>query len=205
MDIVVCLTTGYLLGSMSPAALLAKRKHVNLRKLGSGNLGATNTMLVLGKGYGALVMVIDVLKSILAAKICRWLFPKLALAGLIAGLAAIIGHVFPFYMGFRGGKGLAAFAGMILAYSPRIFLMVLFAALTMMFIANYSYAAPMTAAALFPVLAWLHSGDPWVLLITAAASALIVVKHWSNIGKALRGQDVKIREFFKNGMEAEDI
>lgn len=116
---------GYLLGCLSPAALISKIKRKNLRKNGTGNLGATNVMLNFGKRFGALVMLFDIFKAFAAYKLAELLFPSAAFVGIAAGFAAVVGHVFPFYMKFKGGKGLAAFAGMVLAYNPWLFLFLL--------------------------------------------------------------------------------
>lgn len=198
MEIVVCLLVGYLLGCLHPAALLSKLKHIDLKKVGTKNLGASNALIVLGKGSGAFVMIFDILKAVMAAKIVKWLFPKLLIAGLLAGLGAIIGHVFPFYLHFDGGKGLAAFGGMVLAYKPALFALLLSLGVTLMLLVNYSFVVPMSAAILFPILVWLESGSVTEVLICACAGAIVIVKHWSNIGKALRGEDLKIRELIKN-------
>lgn len=197
MEILASLAIGYLLGAFSPAALLSKIKKINLRKHGTGNLGASNTMLTMGKGYGALVMLVDIGKAFLACKLALLLFPQFAAAGLLAGAAAVVGHIFPFYMKFQGGKGLAAFGGMILAYNPWMFVALLCIGIVLMFIFNYSFPMPMFAAAAFPILVAFHSQNLWFVLICAATSILIVVKHWSNIGKARRGEDVKIRDIFR--------
>lgn len=199
VEISLSLLIGYLLGTLSPAALLSKIKKMDLRNIGTKNLGASNTMLVLGKGYGALVMVIDIAKAVIAAKIAKWLFPKLAVAGLLAGLGAVIGHVYPFYMGFRGGKGLAAFGGMVLAYKPIYFVILLCLGLVLMIIVNFSAVMPMSAAVLFPILVWFDSGDWCMALTAAAASLLVIIKHWSNIEKGKSGRDLNIRKFIKNG------
>lgn len=191
------LLVGYLLGSLSPSALLAKVKKVNLKAEGTKNLGASNTMLVMGKVYGALVMVFDIAKGYAASKIAKVLFPGLALASLLAGLGAVIGHVFPFYLKFKGGKGLAAFGGMVMAYNPWYFVALLCFGLILMVIANCSYVMPMSAATLFPILVLLHSGNLSFTLLALAASVLIVIKHWSNIEKGRSGKDLHIRNFIK--------
>lgn len=146
IETVVSLLIGYLLGMLSPAALFAKRKKVNLRKCGTGNLGATNTTMVLGKKYGALVMILDIGKAFLACKLAELLFPELAVADLLAGAASVVGHIFPFYMKFKGGKGLAAFGGMILAYNPWILLGLLAVGIVLIFIFNYGIAITIFAA-----------------------------------------------------------
>lgn len=198
MEIIICLIIGYLLGSLNPAALLAKLKHTNLREQGTRNLGASNATIVLGKKYGALVMVFDILKAFLAAKAAKWLFPKLVVSGLLAGLGAVIGHIFPFYMNFKGGKGLAAFGGLALACSPWMFVFLLTLGVVLMLVVNYSYVMPMSVAVLLPILVLIQTQRLDAFLICAAAGLLIIVKHWSNIGKAKRGEDIPIRDFVKN-------
>lgn len=195
MEVVLCLLIGYLLGCFNPAALLGKKNHVDLTQTGTRNLGASNALLVLGKASGLLVMVVDIAKAWLASKIAKSLFPLLTVAGLIAGLGAILGHIFPFHLGFHGGKGLAAFAGMVLAFDPWIFLKLLIICSVTMLIVNYGYGMPMSAGVLFPLLVWLKTGDVAVLLVTAAAGLLIIVKHWSNIERAKTTDEQPIRDY----------
>lgn len=197
MEITVCLVIGYLLGSLNPAALLSKWKHTNLREQGTRNLGASNATIVLGKKYGALVMVLDIFKAFLAAKAAKWLFPKLFVAGLLAGLGAVIGHIFPFYMNFKGGKGLAAFGGLALAHSPWMFLILLTLGVVLMIVVNHSYVMPMSVAVLLPIMVLIQTQRLDAFLICVAAGILIIVKHWSNIGKAKRGEEFLIRNFIK--------
>ena len=118
MRVIVSLTIGYLMGCISPAAIISKIKNVNLRETGTKNLGATNTALVLGKRAGMMVLIVDILKSIMSAKLVKVLFPQAVCAGMIACIGCILGHCFPIFLGFQGGKGLAAFAGMVLEYNP---------------------------------------------------------------------------------------
>lgn len=194
MRFLLSLALGYLLGAVNPAAILGKLKNLNLRELGSKNLGASNAMLTMGKGYGMLVMILDIGKAYVSAVIAQWMFPKLAVAGMTAALGAILGHIYPWYLNFRGGKGLAAFGGMVLYYRPWIFAALLTLVCILMLIVNYSYVAPMTAAALFPILVILSGADLMIIAIAITASVLIAVKHWSNIARAKRGDEVKIRD-----------
>lgn len=200
MQVVSCLTLGYLLGSLNPAALLGFIKRKNLRQEGTKNLGASNVLMTIGKAAGVLVMLFDIFKAYFAAKIAKALFPQLVLAGLIASFAAVVGHIFPFYLKFQGGKGLAAFGGMVLAYDPVMFVGLLALCLAMMLLINHSYAMPMTAGVLFPILAGVRSGDIWVVLLTLSASLLIIIKHWSNIEKGKSGKEKKIRDFIKEDL-----
>ncbi|MGM9681658.1 MAG: glycerol-3-phosphate acyltransferase [Eubacteriales bacterium] len=198
MKILSCILIGYLLGSLNPAALLSKLKKKDLRKQGTGNLGATNTMLVLGKGYGALVMIFDIAKALVAVKLAHTLFPTMEVSGVIAGSAAVVGHIYPFYLKFKGGKGLAAFGGLVLGVDPFLFVILLVIAMALMFLLNYSVAMPMSAAVLFPILYGIRNGGFLSVIIVTTVSVLIICKHFSNIGKARRGEDLKIREYVKD-------
>lgn len=197
MDILSCLLVGYFFGSLNPAALLSSRKGIDLRQEGTRNLGASNALLTMGKKQGAIVMLFDILKAYLPYKVMQLLFPKLYVAGLLTGSAAVVGHVFPFYLDFQGGKGLASFAGLVLAYSPRFFLFLLVLCGTLMILVNHSFIMPFSAAVLFPLLAAAHSKDLLVALLCLAVSGLILFKHWGNLGLALRGEDIKIRSYIR--------
>ena len=202
MEFAISTLLGYLLGSISPAALIAKIKKVNLRKSGTGNLGATNTTLVFGKKFGIAVMAFDIFKSALAVIIVRLIFSEVgALAGLIAGASAVVGHMFPFYMKFKGGKGLAAYGGMVLAFDPLLFLILLCLGIISMIIINYGVALTYAAAIFFPVLVgFKYWSSPFILpliLVASAISILLMVKHIDNIFKAIRKQDYTMRQFLK--------
>lgn len=193
----VSVLLGYLLGSLSPSALLSKLKKANLRNQGTKNLGATNTMLILGKGYGALVMLFDIAKAFFAVKLAIKLFPDLIYGGLAAGCAAVVGHIFPFYMRFKGGKGLAAYGGMILGLDPLLFLILLMIAIAAMLITNHAIAMTVSATVLFPIFFSIRGGDPASFLIVAAVSVLILSRHTGSILEAIHGEDTRVRAFIK--------
>lgn len=197
MNAILSLGIGYLIGCISPSAWLSKKKNVDLTKEGTKNLGATNTALVMGKKAGIFVMLFDILKSFCSYKLARYLFPQLAIAGILACIGAILGHCFPFTMGFHGGKGLAAFGGLILAYKPWMFLLIITVGIVLMFLLNTGVAAPMMACVVFPVLVFLDSHS-WVdTIAVVAACAIIASTHWSNLRRAFDDNDVvKTDEFF---------
>lgn len=194
-EILVSAAIGYGIGQLSPAALISKLKNKDLRENGTGNLGATNTMLVFGKAYGIAVMIFDVLKAYFAIKIAKALFPKFLFAGLVAGCFSVIGHIFPAYLNFRGGKGVAAFAGMILSYDVRVLCGFLFLAILIMLITDTGYYGPISAAVLFPVWLWLKVKSIVVFGSVAAVGGLIVYKHKENFFKAKEGKEIRVREF----------
>lgn len=198
MELLSSLLIGYGLGSISPAALAAKVNHTDLRSQGTGNMGGSNTMLVIGRGWGLLVMLLDILKSFFSVRIARWLFPQALAAHMVAGLGAVLGHLFPCTMRFRGGKGLAAFGGLVLAWDPGHFLFLLLLGGAVMFLTNASVAVPLTAGTLFPVLVAFQTSAPALILTAAAAGLLIVWKHWGDIHKIRSGKGLDMRAFFRN-------
>ena len=202
MEYAISIIIGYLLGSISPAALISKIKKINLRKTGTKNLGATNTTLVLGKKFGAIVMIFDIAKGAASVLIAKLIFKEIAmLAGLLAGSAAVVGHMFPFYLRFRGGKGLAAYGGMVLAFDPLAFLLLLVIGLICAFVLNYGIALTASAAVLFPfVTAFRNMNSPHLVpltVIAALTSALLIVRHWGNIYRAFTKKEMTTRQFLK--------
>lgn len=197
MNIAISAIIGYLFGCINPAAIISKIKHMQLRDKGTGNLGATNVTLVLGKRYGAVVMLFDIVKAFVSYHVARAIFSTSVYAGMIAGAFAVVGHCFPFFLRFRGGKGLAAFGGFVLAYDPLTFLTLLAIALVLVIIVNYSFVVPYFGSIFFPVCVYLKSSD-WILCLIAALSGMLIMyKHFGNIIKAKESRDIKVRDFFK--------
>lgn len=198
MHAVVSLVFGYLVGCINPARMVAKKKNVNLQEEGTGNLGATNTALVFGRKAGYFVLFFDMLKSIFSYKIARILFPQLRLAGLIAGIGVLIGHAFPVFFHFQGGKSLASFGGLVLAHDPLQFAVLLTLGIVMAFAMNYGVYLAVTATVLFPVFSYLRSGDWGVFLATALAGGIVLLLHAGNLRRAITGEDpIHTRDGFK--------
>lgn len=199
MEAVFSLGIGYFIGCISPSAWLGKRKHVDLKQEGTKNLGATNTMMVLGRAAGIFVMVFDILKSFLASKLAKVLFPQLAVAGMIAGIGAIVGHCYPVTMHFRGGKGLAAFGGMILSYRLWFFPAVVAPGLVLMGIFNTGAAMPFLASIMFPLLVAVVGGSRLEILLAVTAGLIILFMHRDNLKRAREKNDViQFSAFLKN-------
>lgn len=203
MEYIIPAILGYLLGSVSPSALLGKIKKVNLRKSGTGNLGATNTALLMGKKLGFAVMFFDIFKGALAVIITKLIFfETAALSSLIAGAFATIGHMYPFYLKFKGGKGLATYGGMILAYDPLLFLILFAIGVICMLVFNYCVALTVSASTLFPfavAIRRLGSEDFWYTVILASLiSALVIFRHRKNIFRAIKKEEPSTRFFLKN-------
>lgn len=199
MHAILSLGMGYCIGCISPAAWLGKKKNVDLKKEGTKNLGATNTAIVLGRSAGIFVMLFDILKSYLSAKLAKILFPHLIAAGLIACLGVIIGHCYPITMHFQGGKGLAAFGGMVLSYKFWFFPAIVLPGLVLMGIFNTGAVMPFLATLLFPCLISFSNGCWQEVLVAVIAGAFILFMHRDNLRRAREKNDVvSFSEFLKN-------
>lgn len=198
MKVFLSLILGYAFGCLNPAAWVGKRNHVNLKEAGTGNLGATNTTMVLGRKAGAFVLIFDVAKSFIAARLARWMFPQLTVSGMLACIGVILGHCFPVTMHFSGGKGLAAFGGMMLAYNPLVFVVVVISGIGTMVLLDIGVAAPLLGTVLFPVLAYVFSHDIPTTVCAVIASAIILYTHLDNVRKTRNHADLKVKNYFRD-------
>ena len=198
MKVFLSLILGYAFGCLNPAAWVGKRNHVNLKEAGTGNLGATNTTMVLGRKAGAFVLIFDVAKSFIAARLARWMFPQLTVSGMLACIGVILGHCFPVTMHFSGGKGLAAFGGMMLAYNPLVFVIVVLSGIGIMVLLDIGVAAPLLGMVLFPVLAYVFSHDIPTTVCAVIASAIILYTHLDNVRKTRNHADLKVKNYFRD-------
>ena len=198
MEVFFSLILGYAMGCLNPAAWVGKKHNVNLKQAGTGNLGATNTTMVLGRKAGAFVLIFDVAKSFIAARLARWLFPQLAVSGMLASIGVILGHCFPITMRFSGGKGLAAFGGMILAYNPLMFVIVVLSGIGIMVLLDIGVAAPLLGTVMFPVLTYLFSHDVPTTVCAVIASVIILYTHLDNVHKTQEHSDVKVKNYFRD-------
>lgn len=128
MERIICLLIGYLFGIIQTGFIYGKIKHIDIRKHGSGNAGATNALRTLGWKAGATTFIGDALKAVAAVLIARLIFAdssQVMLLGLYAGMGVVLGHNYPFYLKFKGGKGIASTVGLMLATDPVIFLTII--------------------------------------------------------------------------------
>ncbi len=183
---------GYLLGSLNLATLLAKRRGVDLRAGGSGNPGASNTVTLMGWKAGALVAIHDIFKAFLAVWLCRRLFPALPYVGVIAGVCSVLGHIFPFYLHFRGGKGFASYLGMALALDWKFALAIGLVIIIVVLITDYIVAGTMATVVSFPIYNAIRQQYVTALLL-AAATLLIIWKHRENLVRICKGTEIGVR------------
>jgi len=188
----ILLLIAYGLGSV-PFGLLVTRLQgdVDLRRVGSGNIGATNVLRAVGKGPAALTLLGDIGKGAVAAGLARGFGASpVVLAGV--GVAAVLGHLFPVFLGFRGGKGVATTLGVVLVAMPTVGVLLLLLWLIVAAAWRYSSLAALAAAGALPLLAWLLDGRPAMLCLGAILTGLLFWRHRENIGRLLRGTEGKI-------------
>lgn len=196
----------YLLGSIPTSVWLGKAlKGVDLREHGSGNAGATNAFRVLGKGIGTAVLLLDMLKGFLAVNLAMlqqelnagteaWMILRIGL-----GLTAALGHIFPVFAGFRGGKGVATVTGVALALHPLGALAAMGVYLLVFLLTRISALGSLTAVLSYPVWIILVFGSPYLALniFPLLVVVLVLVTHRANIRRLIRGQEKSL--FRKNG------
>lgn len=189
----IVILLSYLLGSSSMALYLSKWKKVNLRSGGSKNLGASNTTLLLGWKAGALVALHDILKGVAAVMIAKWVFPQLPWIGAVAGVSCVLGHIFPFYLKFKGGKGFAAYLGMLLALNWKAALVIFVAVVVVTLLTDYIVAG--TTLTVLTVPCWLGvQHRSWLLAcILCIASLVILYKHRENYVRIYNGTEAGLR------------
>ena len=197
MYYLACAGLGYLLGSISPSYILSKVKNIDIRKDGTKNLGASNTFMHFGTFWGVFVMLFDIFKAFAAIKLCAFLFHEIPYAGLVAGSASVLGHNYPFYLKFKGGKGLARFGGFVLGVSPLLFLILLILCLIIAFILNYGCTMALSATVLFPIMVGIKYRSVAAFIIAAVCSASVFYKHTENIKRIKAGEETKFSVFIK--------
>lgn len=194
--IIGCLIA-YCLGSISPSLLFSKMKKTDLRKDGSGNLGASNTTLLLGWKFGVLVGLIDILKGTIPVLLARFIFPGLPYLPFVVALCAVLGHIFPFYLKGKGGKGFATYMGIILGLDWRFFIIIGVTVIIVTLVTDYIVLGTFSAISTFPIWLIFMSGVKWGFLIVLPLSIIIFVKHIENIGRMIRKEEKGISHTFK--------
>lgn len=205
LQTLACLLLGYLLGSLSPSFLAGKLRGYDVRESGSGNAGASNTVILVGRFAGLIVALLDILKAACAWWLCAALFHELRLSGILGGVGAILGHMFPLWLRFHGGKGLACLGGVILAYDWRTLLLMLALAIAIGVVTNYVAVATVSMSVIWPVYYglrtafWLGAG---VLLVPAVP---IFLRHLVNFRRMRKGEELRLRYLWKKDEELQRI
>ena len=187
----------YMVGSISTSLIVSKAKNKDLRSGGSKNLGASNTTLFMGWKYGVLVGVCDILKGTLVVLLAKWIFPEYTYLPFCVATAAVLGHIFPFYLKGKGGKGFATYMGIILGLDWRFFIIIGISVILITLITDYIALGTFTVVTTFPI--WLFFMNPvkWAFLIPIIASLIIIIKHLENIKRMIKKEELGLRASFK--------
>lgn len=189
---------GYLLGSINTSLIVGKFYGIDVRKHGSGNAGATNTLRTLGKKAAILVTIGDLLKGIISCLLGTWLIGNVDNVGnlglMIGGIAAIIGHNWPLYFGFKGGKGVLTTLAVVMMMDWRIGLILLGVFIIIVAFTRYVSLGSIVGSALFPIIALIPVfGRSKVFVVFAAfLGLLIIMRHSSNIERIFKGTESKL-------------
>jgi glycerol-3-phosphate acyltransferase PlsY len=191
MRVVLMLLICYLIGSIPCGYLIGRRKSVDLRSRGSGNIGATNAFRILGPELGLLVLFCDVAKGFIPVLIVNNIFGPAW--GVGAGLAAMVGHNWSVFLGFRGGRGVATGAGVLIALMPWVVFIAFIVWVLVVLISGYVSLGSIIAAIAVPIIA-LILRVPWVYFIFAVpVPILVVIRHLPNIRRLQAGTESRIR------------
>ncbi len=209
---IFALIIAYLLGSIPSAVWIGKGFYgVDVREFGSGNSGATNTIRVLGKKAGFIVLAIDILKGWLAVGIATIISEapvgtsQFVDLQIVLGVAAVVGHIFPVFAGFRGGKGIATLFGVVLAAHPFACLISLGIFILIFLAFRYVSLGSISAALAFPIVTitlFAESVVPSMVIFSIMVAILVMITHQKNIERLLRRQESKMR--FVNRSEKDD-
>lgn len=205
MDLAILIILAYLIGSIPTAVWVSKKVYgIDIREHGSGNAGATNTFRILGKKAGSVVMAVDMLKGVIAVKLSllsafSWHSEAIVNLQVFLGLAAVVGHIFPIWADFRGGKGIATLFGMILAIQPLAAVSLIGVFFLMLYLTRYVSLSSISASIAFPLLILVIFNEPEVSyrVFAIATAILVVLTHYKNINRLIMGNESKVAIFRK--------
>ena len=196
------LLIGYLFGCFQTSYFISQLvSKKDIRKIGSGNAGASNVTSELGWKYGILTGVVDVLKAYIPTQLVLYIFPgtyqPLDLM-VLAGTSAVLGHIYPFFLDFRGGKGVACYIGMLLVIDWKIGVAVMIGLILITIITDYVSVGSISLYIIIPVLA--YTSDDYSHIVVRCAVVLFIVgmiKHWINLQRIMNGTETGLRSVFK--------
>lgn len=195
---IIVIVVGYFFGCLQSSYIIGKMNQIDIREHGSKNAGASNAFTVMGWKKGVLVGVIDILKCAIPVFIVRQIFPDSSLIAVMCGVSVVLGHVFPVFMGFRGGKGTASIVGLALGLHPLLFVVGGLAILAGTFLTDY--IAIGTVLMLITISVWMMIFDFQIAaqVLFACVILLSLYKHYPNFRRILGHTETKISEAFSS-------
>jgi len=195
---IIAILIGYAFGCIQSSYFLSKMVgKIDIREHGSGNAGASNITAIMGWKYGFIVGLVDVLKGVFAVLVVKWIYPDSPDLAYLSGIMAIIGHIFPFYMKFRGGKGVATLVGMTFGLNWK--LGILFALLVVLpaLLADYIVIGSFTVFIALPIVTYILSYPNVFTLMSVCLTILVFYLHRANIQRIINKEELKISAVIK--------
>lgn len=193
MKIFIASLIGYLLGCFQTSFIIGKFfKRIDIRQYGSGNAGSTNAIRVMGPAYGVMTFIGDAGKSILAYMIGLHFF-KSPLIAFIMGFFAVVGHNWPVFLKFKGGKGIASTIGLVLAFDYRLGILLIVVGFTVALVTKYVSAGSLTLSLLLPIALIIMKQDIIIIGLASLLFVFAVIRHRSNIERIINGTEAKIK------------
>lgn len=205
MKIALLVICCYLVGCINPAYIMAKIRGFDIRNSGSENAGTANAVITMGTKAGIITAVLDILKSFGCYKVAMMIFPAYPFIGALASMFCILGHVFPVFMKFKGGKGFASFGGLILAFNYKWFLLLLTCAVILLVIIDYICIVISMVCIAFPVIYGISTKDLIGTIIVAAIGLFIIFKHYPNFVRMKHGVEARFSGLFDREKEESRI
>lgn len=206
MEGIICFLASYLVGSINPAYIIGKLKGFDIRERGSGNAGGSNTFIVIGKAAALLVIFFDIFKSYgIITLFHKMLFPKFRYSFPLSATGVILGHIYPVFMKFRGGKGLACMIGSAIALDIKVFLVLLVGELILLFILDYIFAVATTLSIVLPFSYWYVTKDVAGMAIMFIITIPVLTRHIENFKRTRAGKELHFSYIWKKDEELDRI
>lgn len=193
MNVLISMLIGYAFGCIQSAFLIGKLVgKLDIREYGSGNAGASNVTSIMGVKYGVMVGLIDILKGTFAVLVVKWIYPESPELAYLAGLMAIIGHMFPIYLSFRGGKGVATLVGMMLGVDWKLGLLFILLVAVPALVADFIVFGSLTAFVGLPVVSFFRGYSIPILVFSILLTLVVFYMHRSNIQRVMAKEELRI-------------
>lgn len=204
-EVVLVALYAYMIGTINPSYLLARARGFDIRNSGSGNAGGSNALITMGKKTGVFCMLADILKAALVIRATMYMFPEKIMLWCVSASACTLGHMFPFYLQFHGGKGLACLGGTALALTPKLFPLLLAIAVVMAYITDYVVSVPITMCIVYPLTYAYITQDYRVILILGVASIAMLRRHVENIKRIKNGTEARFSYLWNKEAETQRL
>ena len=204
MEYIYTSLISYLLGSFNIAYFVSRAHGFDIRETGSRNAGASNMKVNFGWGAGIMTCLVDMFKAIIAMKLCTYLFPNNEIIPALAGAMAVVGHIYPFYLGFHGGKGFASYLGMLIGLNWKLALAIMLLTGIVTLLSNYIVLGTLSTMVTVPIYLICTKANIYVTAIITAVSLLIIYKHRINFRRIINHEEIVVFDRSKKKKQKDD-